>query len=179
MTDQMTVLFVKHTGHVLAVVTRNADPKGKISAENLARGGLLVRGFTANAATNTTGNEQFKVLPEELDVMTVDLDSALLLQPRAFIIDDGQPVQTPNVTVPNVSLSLTNVTVTLGAAVTEETKVWVQVDGGNLAEPRIAEGKIPNGATSTVLQIQTLDPGIYYVLTLVVDRLPDARSQTV
>jgi hypothetical protein len=175
MTNKMTVLFVKHTGHVLAAVTRSANPTGQISAENLARGGLLVRGFA--------GNEQFKVPPEELDVLTTDFDSALLLQPRAFIIEDGQPVQTPNGTNPaaisGVSLTSANVTVTLNSPVDEETKVWVQVDGGNLVEPRTADGKILIHTQSTVLQIQTLDPGTYYLLTLVVDCLPDARSQTI
>jgi hypothetical protein len=178
MTDKMTVLFVKHTGHVLAAVTSNADPTAKISAGDLARGGLLVRGFPA--IPPTTGNEQFEVPPGELDVMSVDLDPALLLKPRNFIIDDGQLVQIPIATVNNVALTTpTKVTVTLAAAVTEETKVWVQVDGGNLAEPRTAEGKIPNTGTSTELQIQTLDPGTYFVLTLVVDRLPDVRTQAI
>jgi hypothetical protein len=171
MTDKMTVLFVKHTGHVLAALTRNADPEGKISAEDVARGGLLVRGLG--------GSEQFKVLPEELELITVDLDPALLRQPRAFIIDNGQPLQTPVATVANVSLTSANITVALGAPVTEETKVWVQVDGGNLAEPRTAEGKILINTDNAVLQIQTLDPGTYYLLTLVVDRLPDARSWTI
>ena len=29
MTDKMTLLFVKHTGHILAAITRSADPTGK------------------------------------------------------------------------------------------------------------------------------------------------------
>ena len=87
MTDKMTLLFVKHTGHILAAVTRSADPTGEISAEDLARGGLLVRGFN--------GDTQFEVPSRELDVLTVDLDPALLLQPRAFVVDEDQKVPVP------------------------------------------------------------------------------------
>jgi len=170
MTDTMTVLFVNHSGHALAAVTRNAD-ESEISAQDLARDGLLVRFFP--------GNQRFEVPPAELAVVNADLDTALLLQPRAFSIDDGQPVQTPTAVVSNVTLTATNVTVALAAAVTEETKVWVQVDGGNLAEPRVAKGSIAAGASSTVLQIVTLDPGTYFILTLVADRTPDVRSPTI
>src|SRR5262245_43451082 len=166
MTDKMTVLFVSHSGHALAAVTRNAG-EGEISAQDLARGGLLVRGFA--------GNEQFEVPPEELAVVTVDRDTGLLLRPRDFSIDNGQPVQTPTATVSTVTLTATNVTVTLAAAVTEETKVWVQVDGGNLAEPRVVKGSIAVNATSTALNIVTLDPGAYFILTLVTDRKPHTR----
>jgi hypothetical protein len=159
MTDKMTVLFVGHSGHALAAVTRNADSTGNISAKDLARDGLLVRAITSD--------EQFEVPHKELEVVTVDLNTALLFQPRAFIIDGGQPVQTPNATVFSVELTSAEVKVQVGLPVVEETKIWVQVGGGNLTEPRVAKGSIVAPARSAVLQIGPLAPGDYYVLALV------------
>ena len=140
MTDKMTLLFVKHTGHILAAVTRSADPTGTISAEDLARGGLLVRGFN--------GDTQFEVPPRELDVLTVDLDSALLLQPRAFFVDENQKVPVP------VSSGTVNAVSFVGDScdcytsrppVPEDTKVWVQITGGDLTQPLIADRDSPDG----------------------------------
>jgi hypothetical protein len=170
MTDKMTLLFVKHTGHVLAAVTRSADPTGKILTGDLALGGLLVRGFS--------GQEQFEVPPEQLDVLTVDLEPVLLLQPRAYTVDQGQAVPLPNITAPTVALTATDVTVTLSGPVPADTKVWSQVDGGNLTSPRVADGVIPAsvGASAVTLRIEAVDPGTYNVLVLVGGRLPFADS---
>jgi hypothetical protein len=165
MTDQMTLLFVKHTGHILAAVTRSADPMGKISAEDLARGGLLVRGFN--------GDTQFEVPSRELDVLTVDLEPALLLQPRAFFVDENKKVLMPvpggiENKVSEVKLSATDVTVTpLHGSVPEDTKVWVQITGGDLTQPLIATGTVPTGGTAVALPLIPLHAGLYDVLTFV------------
>jgi hypothetical protein len=180
MTNQMTVLFVKHTGHVLAAVTRNADPSSQITAEDLARGGLLVRGFAVNLPT-TTGNEQFNVMPEELGVITLNFNRTILLKPRTFSIADEQPVQTPTAPVLSLALTTGSVEVSLGTAptdrVTKETNVWVQIDGGNLDEPRTEQGAIAVNQSSATLQLDPLDTGrTYYVLALVAGREPFVTS---
>jgi hypothetical protein len=171
MTDKMTLLFVKHTGHVLAALTRSADPTGEISAADLALGGLLVRG--------ASGQKQFEVPSEQLDDLTVDLEPVVLLQPRAYTADQGQAVPLPSTTAPAVTLTATDVKVTLSAQATAETKVWLQVDGGNLTSPRVADGVIPTGMPAVTLPIEALDPGNYDVFALVSGYLPFVHSQTI
>lgn len=175
MADKMTLLFVKHTGHILAAVTRSADPTGTLSAEDLARGGLLVRGFSSDT--------QFEVPPRELDVLTVDLDSALLLQPRAFFVDENQKVPVPvsSGTVNSVLLSATQVTVQplASSPVPEDTKVWVQITGGDLTQPLIAAGTVPTGGTSVALPLVPLHAGHYDVLTFVATLPPHVFTNQV
>jgi hypothetical protein len=167
MPDKMTLLFVKHTGHILAAVTRSADPTGTISAEDLARGGLLVRGFNSDT--------QFEVPPRELDVLTVDLEHPLILQPRAFFVDATQKVPMPVAGGPvhAVLLSATQVTVTpIGTPVPEDMKVWVQITGGDLTQPLIATGTVPTGGTNVALPLVPLNAGHYDVLTFIVTLPP-------
>jgi hypothetical protein len=179
MIDKMTVVFVKQTGHVFAAVTRTAEPTSDISAESLAHSGLLVRGLTAGV--------QFEVPEEELAVLTVDLEPVVLLRPREFFVDEAQQavVELPAAPVPpgaalaNPSVTPTQVTVTLGAATPTKVKSWVQIEGGNLMQPRIAAGEIAVNATSVLLPIETLDAGTYQVLTLATERPPNVTSVTI
>jgi hypothetical protein len=173
MPDKMTLLFVKHTGHILAAVTRSADPTGTISAEDLARGGLLVRGFDS---TRPSHQFEFEVPSRELDVLTVDLEPALLLDPRAFFVDENKKVPMPvaggSVPLPGVQLTATQVTVTPistppGSTVSDDTKVWVQIIGGDLTQPLIATGTVPRGQSNVAIPLVPLRTGDYDVLTFV------------
>jgi hypothetical protein len=173
MTDKITLLFVEHTGHVLAAVTRNADPTGPISAGELAAGGLLVRGFSPQA--------QFEVSSEQLAVLTVDLDPVVLLQPRTYRVEQAQAVPLPSTLVTDltVKLTATNVEVSLTGSAPEETRVWFQIEGGHLTSPLVAYGVIPTGMQKVTLPIEALGPGTYNVLVLVVDYPPFMHSQPV
>jgi hypothetical protein len=176
MTDKMTLLFIKHTSHILAAVTRNADPTAKISAEELARGGLLVRGLVGSDA-------QFEVPPGELDIATVDLEPTLLLQPRAFFIDEDQEPPLPIIsgaTVNTVTLTATTVTVKPdNTPVLNDTNVWVLITGGNLTQPQIAKGLVQSGQPSTAFPLVPLEAGNYDVLTFVATRQPHVLNHSI
>jgi hypothetical protein len=104
----------------------------------------------------------------QLDVLIVDLEPVILLQPRAYAADQGQTVLLPiSTTPPKVALTASGVTVTLSLPASAETKVWIQVDGGNLTSPRVADGVIQIGMDVVTLPIEAVDPGTYYVLVLV------------
>lgn len=165
MTDKMTILFVKHTGHVFAAITRNADPSGGITAKSLAGERLLVRGLPP-----PHDKKQFEIPADQLDVLIVDLDPALLLQPSEFIVDQGRPVPVPGSTVSTVTLTTTDVAVTLNAQVQGETKVWIQVEGETLTKPRVATGSIPSNTLSATFPIELIGSGGYRVLALVAGR---------
>lgn len=176
MTEKMTVLFIEQTGHVLGALTHVADPTAELSPSVLASGGLLVRGFP--------GKQQFEVPPEWLKTLNVDLNEAVLLNPRAFYVDETQKSALPVASAPisSVVLDSTKVTVTpisATVAVTTLTKVWVQVAGGTLTEPRVAKGELKIGDKKLELSIETLDPGPYSVLTLAVNYAPKISTRTV
>jgi hypothetical protein len=164
MTDKITLLFVEHTGHVLAAVSRSADPTGPISAGELAAGGLLVRGLRDQV--------QFEVPSVQLAVLTLDLDPVVLLQPRAYAIVQEQAVPLPSTPAPTVTLTAINVEVKLNDDAPAETKVWLQIEGGNLTAPVVTQGLISTGEKSVILPIEPLGLGTYDVLVLVVDYLP-------
>jgi hypothetical protein len=178
MTDKMTLLYLKQTGHVLGAVTRVADPDGEITPEALAQGGLFVRGLAAN--------QQFEIQPEQLDVLTVDLQEVALLNPRGFIVNEedqtAEELQPGGSSALNAStVTATRVTVNLAAspATTTEVKVWVQIQGGNLTQPQIVSGKIAAGAVTVDLQIETLSPGQYVLLTVATGRMPRVDTDSV
>jgi hypothetical protein len=171
MTDKMTLLYVKQTGHVLGAVTREADPDGAITPQALAQGGLLVRGFSTN--------EQFEVPPEQLNVLTVDLQEVVLLDPRGYVVDEEEQSvgNLPGLTAPTVTLTPKDVTVALATA--SDVKVWVQIAGASLTQPQVVTGTIPAGGLSVVMQIETLGPGQYQTLTLATDREPKSDTKSI
>src|SRR3982751_5650579 len=140
MTDKMTVLYINQTKHVLAALTHISDSDATLAADTIAGDGLLIRGFTPGANPKVTGNERFVVPPESLNVLNVDLNEAVFLNPRAFYADENQKMASPlpSNTVTSVVLASTKITVqltTLPAVVPADTNVWVQIAGGSLTEP--------------------------------------------
>src|SRR5215813_13712918 len=129
MTDKLDVIYVKSSKHILAAITRNADPTGKIKIDDLARAGLLIRSFAA--VSPTTGNERFEIPSKDLEVATVDLDLGILLRLRAYSFDDvgKKAILTPTAPIiASVTLSNVNIVVNVNAPVTKETPVRAQVE---------------------------------------------------
>ena len=54
----------------------------------------------------------------------------------------------------------------------EDTKVWVQISGGDLTQPLIVTGTVPTGGTNVALPLVPLHAGHYDVLTFVASRQP-------
>lgn len=161
MTDKMTMLYVAQTGHALAALTRSAEPTADLSADELAAGGLLVRGFQ-------TGPPQIVVPAEELKALVVDFNEVALEQPRAFFVDETQKtaVDIPAGTAPTATLTRTSLTLSLAAAAATEVKVWALISGQHINTPRVVKGSIAGSQTSVDLQIEALENGNYQLYAL-------------
>lgn len=168
----MTVLTIKETGHVVGAVTLTGDFAP--NAENLVGDGLLVRGFVSGGAVT---DEQFVIAAGELETKPVAVEAAVFLQPRKYhVVDDTAAAAS----LPVTSVTLTSIDVTITVpAVSESTKIWVQIDDASLQNPQIVKGNIAAGGTSYTLPINTLAPGDYYVLALVARHSMFVGTQTV
>lgn len=76
---KITLLYLKHTGHVLAALTRNAAPGQPLPARELAAEGALVRRLKTAPA-----DVSFLVPASELDSLVVNGDDAILTAPREY-----------------------------------------------------------------------------------------------
>jgi hypothetical protein len=170
MADQATVLLVKSTGHVLATLTRAGDPGGTLTPDALAGDRFPVR--------SSTGGILVEIEAAALDVQSVPLIDDLLIQPQNCLVDQGQ-AQLETATIVSAVISGTGVVVTVAAAVSKETPVWVQADtgAGSTREHTILEGKIPQNGT-TITLANTFARGTYDVLALVPGNVPYRVSRT-
>ncbi len=177
MTDKMTVLFVKDTGQVVAALTRAADPEAKLTADLLVGDALVLR-YIGDPTELGYGLTDFPIEPDELDVLTPDLETAVLSSPRSFFVDGDKKVQPTNSisgVTPNFP-STAQIQITAGVAVTQESKVRVEIVKLGTAERQVATAKIAAGETIVDVNLRPLEPAITYdVLTLVQGFEPDRR----
>jgi hypothetical protein len=170
MSEKMTVYFLTHTRHVVGALTR-ADERGADS--------VLVAAGTEDVMVRGYGAAPFLVRSAYLSVLVGDPDPAVLLSPRSFQVplQGTAPQPLPAAVVTQLSLTFTQVVVTVGPPpTTEEEEVWVQIQGGSLVRPLVATGVISQGATTATLPIEALAPGNYEVLALVRGRVPLPQS---
>jgi hypothetical protein len=154
MNDKMTVAFVKKTGHVLAVFTRNADSGGKPSVGALVGAGIPVR-----------DNKKVTVVvpPDALDSTLVNYDLDVFEWPLSFAAGGGivaklgtpVPLSDTGANVANVALATNAITIKLDIAPAPNTSVWVQVEEAdrapeNAPELRIMEDEFKAVAGGTV-----------------------------
>jgi hypothetical protein len=171
MTAKMAVVFVTHTGHVLAALTRAAATEAKILTADLAGPGLLVRSPDAL-------DPDLEVPADELDVLVTDFKEEVLLNPRAYqVLKDSDPPLDDLSSSPTVTttLSATEVTVTLSAAPASDVLVWVLLRKVASGETAVVTGKIiPPGVIDSMPQ--ALGSGPIRVLALVAGILPDMQT---
>jgi hypothetical protein len=176
MNEKMTLLFVKHTRHVLALLTRAADAEGAAAAEELAGAALLVR-YVGDTTRTFTPQANFNVPADELDAKTVDFDPDTFENPRAFSLDEENVVRPHDLTASGLAAappsgSTTQVKVSLTANVSDDTPVWLNVTDGTSAQTRT--GQIAAGTNSVNINVAQLSPGTYYVLALVAGFPPNS-----
>jgi hypothetical protein len=167
------VLFVKHTGHVLATATRTGDPAAAPSAAELAGELFPVR--------DDGGDVLVEIEAGELESKVVPFDEDLVLSPQlcgvthdtAQLLAGGPPA---------VTLTATGVGIDLGANATQETPVWAQVDfgTGQMRRHEVISGEIRAGTASIELAKSFLSGPDYDVLALASGHEPVAMAnQTV
>lgn len=184
---KMTVLYAKHTGHVMAALTRAVVAEApsqltqaqKLEAEAaearmLAGSVLVVRDFL-HAATGSLIADQFLIPAEQIAARTSDPEENILLSPRDYARDPEDklmPLGTPTPSIQTVAINANRdaVVVTLQNAVSADTPVWVHIrpTGQTTGDPQIALGIIRASQREIALNVRTLPAGgNYFMLTLV------------
>ena len=86
MNEKMTTALRQETGHVLAPLTRAADPEAGTTPAAMTDGSLS-SATSATRRESWTPNARFFVPADDLDAKTVDFDADVLANPRAFFLD--------------------------------------------------------------------------------------------
>lgn len=200
MKTQMTLIYAKQTGNVLAVVTRAAGgggtQPGDLTEEkqreleqqelaDLVGAELLVRNVATGPATPS--DAEFAVPAASLGVFTTDADASVIRNFRDFAFDATEKQLKPLATAspPTVVIQGGNaVKVTLFADATEDTAVWVLVQavGAGLPKSQVAKGvilKTDADKRNKTMTIQALTPTeTYALLALVTGFVPVADEDT-
>jgi len=163
MTDKMTLIVVKKTGHVLGVVTRESDPEGKLEPKDVAGEKLLVR-FAGSAFSAA----QFFVPSDELAVEVKDFDPVVVTRPREFYLNADKQVTGTTGTTTITPQSNTQIRVAV-AAVAAKTPAWIQVLSKNdPTDTQVRQGEIDVGQKQVDLDVLPLSSGdVYHVFALV------------
>jgi hypothetical protein len=169
MTNKMTLIVAKKTGHVLGVVTRESDPEGRLEPADVAGEELLVR--LVGDPTAATFNAQFLVPANELAVEVKDFDQVVVTRPREFCLNaEKQVIGTAGTPTANNPAPTPNTQIRVGAAaaVAVKTPVWIQVSSSiDPTNTQVRQGEIDVGQTEVDLDVLPLDSGDHYVLALV------------
>jgi hypothetical protein len=95
MPAKVVVVYVKHTGHILAAVTRVTDPGGTTNLDQVVTPSLRVRLLDPASTVGPPGNAEFTIPKEHLGTIIVDEENDLLQKPRTFkLADPSKPSST-------------------------------------------------------------------------------------
>jgi len=180
MTDKMTLITIKDTGHVLAALSRAADPETALTPAVLAGEYMSVR-YIGDPTGIGYGENEFQIKPDQLEVAITDLDADVISTPRSFYVDADKKVQPSDATGVTPSFpSNVQLHITVLAAVPQERKVRVEViDVDDPTERQTVTGKIALNATQTDISLRPLKTTSFYeVLTLVQTFMPDRRNMS-
>lgn len=177
--SKVTVIYDAKTRHVLATITRTAD-RSNLPLEQLASPYLLVRGWVV--AATTTEELPFHIPATfqdrpQLEVKQFDPINDVQGNPWDFRVKkpaQGEPFLDQLSGDPvTIITALDKITINLPANATEETPVWIKIEGGSLTEDQsvILEGSIAQNNDKVVLNIAPpLPNGTYRLIALVENR---------
>src|ERR1041384_8379474 len=172
MTNKMSLIVVKKTDHVLAVVTRESDPEGPLEPVGVAGEELLVR-YAGDPTAATFNDAQFLVPANELAVEVKDFDEVVVTRPREFCLNaDKQVVGTAGSnTVSNPAPANTQIKIDVGGNVAAKTPVWLQVTSAvDPTNRQVRQGEIDVGQREIDIDVLPLDSGDHYVLAFAAGR---------
>ena len=172
MNETMSLIVVKKTGSVVGAVTCNAP--AELTPESVAGKGLLVRGFLDLSGTPTVRVEQFVVPADELEIFVTDFDQLIGFAPRSYFVEEingKKEVKKVSGNSPTITLTDSQVTIAATPLVTQDTDVWIQIEGGPLTSPRVYRDQIKkdNQNVAVVLD-RILDPGRYVAIASIPGR---------
>jgi hypothetical protein len=164
MTETAIVLFVGHSKHVLATVTRTGDAAAAPTAEELAGERFPIR--------DENGNLLVEIASEELATNAVPFHDDLVTNPQdcGTVGDKNSTAELLTGPAPTVALTTAGVNVSFASNVTAETAVWAQVDSDGAQgrdHERLPHKVIPAGSKTVQLPLGLTAGKPYDVLVLV------------
>lgn len=158
MTQSMSVVFIKDTGHVVGASTQLAEA-GEPDLE-LAVGDAFPL-HNLRAETSNISALELPLPRAVLDIKSVPYDPAVLAQPQSHVVDGGFVVEIPPSAVPDEpALKPDKITPEIDPAAPDDLKVLTIVVGltPSNTERRVQSGVIEAGETKVDLNLSVL-PG--------------------
>jgi hypothetical protein len=199
--NQMAVIFMKQTNHVLAAVEQSAalpELPSLVGSDGLHVAG--VRGaFPPNVAgygVPTSQEERFVVPTTEIDMKLLPQVDDVFVRPHVYLVDFATVAALPP-TGPyrDVSVLLDQHQVTIGSTdpmhpnsltFPVDTGVFIQVEGQDPTDRRVMRGVFQANHPSPFKFQLTVEPGgplapialnkRYFILVLIEGKTPDART---
>ena len=163
MSAKMTVVYLDHTGHVLAAL-REPD-SGAPQLETLVGDAFPLRAVRVRGPAGSASAALFDLPPSILKSKSVALDDRVIARPQAFAIDGDRVAELPPAPagLPAVPV-LTQSTITIAYGVgspLNDTRVLSVVRGKTSAyrEQRIQAGKIAANALQVVINLAIVPTG--------------------
>ena len=199
MTEQMAVVYLNGTNHVLAVVHHSATPPALAA---VVGDGLRVAGVRGawpatvlGYGAPTSQQERFVVPASQLSMRVMPMLASAFSAPHRYLVDTTALAELP------APLDLRDVSVTLGETAVQigstdlispgisfpvETQIYVQVEGPDPSDRRIVRGTFPANQSKLFQFALTVEPGgplapiaklkRYFVLVMIEGKSPDART---
>ena len=156
--EKMSLAVFGETGHVLGALTG----KGELSnvASDLVGESLQIR-------EPVTGEILLSVEASRLKVELVDRQDQALLAARKYALVDGVPEEQGNIS--SLTLTGSQIQLTLPDDTTQDLEAWVQVEGGGTSVRIVRKIEIPRGhpKATPVTEALSLDSGDFGVLAMV------------
>ena len=185
MTQTMTVIYVEHTGHVVAAATQTAAVGEASPEEALAQ--AVGDSFPLRNLQVTGGAPEHLVLSlpaAALAAKSIAVDPAVLARPQGHVVDGNLIAAIPAsaVILPTIDQSSITISTPAGAAAPADMKVLAVVDGptpgGSVL--RVQSGTILAGDTSVELNLSilpdepaaTIPGGASYAICVAIEGVP-------
>jgi hypothetical protein len=159
MSGKMTLVYLEHTGHVLAALREPASGAPKLDA--LVGDAFPLRAVRRKAGSSTAAS--FDLPASVLKSKSVALDERVIARPQSFVIDGDLVALLPDsATGPTISdLSPTVITLMLGGPPSAVIKVLSVVRGNTVGyrEQRIQAGSFAVTSASLSLNLAVVPSG--------------------
>ncbi|MGI9336467.1 MAG: hypothetical protein ACR2RL_25225 [Gammaproteobacteria bacterium] len=157
---KMNAIVFESSGHLLGVVTREAQSDKTLTVEDAAPNGVLIRDGDDATAHNLIDASQ-------LQVKEVEYDTRAVYRPHRFAEDSGRVAeQNEPPVLQAATIDGTTLTVNLVNPVVGDTDTWVYITGCTLSEPISRTVTILDTESSATVN-QTLGGGSYHVTLFV------------
>lgn len=189
MNQNTSVVYVRHTQHVLAAATRHAEPQAKVEAADLAAPALALRLLDPSGIQPVP--RDFEVPVDQLAAAVVDSLQGVLADPFEFLIENADQgtgqlariASTAKIQIGSLHPDGT-VTITVDKDLADpqpDLAVWGLLQREGYASVAPGKAQFIGAATDTTVNLRFATPqagNTYHALILVAKRRPTVATRT-